>query len=181
MSIATSGDGSFEDEGVAGLPPSGVVTTKAPDPELMAMLALAAASIRLEVNRPPSPKPSHLDDWFLGAGHGSQPCSAPVPFFPEMQEELTTSWMAPFTARSRSSVSSVLTTQVDRVVAVHLCLRNATTWRNRPHLPTKACKLTAALVAKAYSAAGQAAFARIAFHGYPAGSPSQGVQTDARG
>ncbi len=80
--------------------------------------------------------------------------------------------MAPFTARSRSSASSVLTTldggvargyagipQVERAVAVHLCPRNAATWRNRPRLPSKACKLTAALAAKAYSAAGQAASA----------------------
>ncbi len=39
---------------------------------------------------------------------------------------------------------------------VHLCPRNAATWRNRPHLPSKACKLTVTL---AYSAAGQAASA----------------------
>ncbi len=78
--------------------------------------------------------------------------------------------MAPFTARSRSSVSSVLNTfdggaargytgipQVERAIAVHLCPRNAATWRNRPRLPSKACKLTAALAAKAYTAAGQAA------------------------
>ncbi len=155
-----------------GLPPSGVVATAAPDPELMAMLARAAVSIGLEVNRPPSPEPSRLDDWFLGAGRGSQPRPAPVPFFPEVHEELTSSWMAPFTARSRSSASSVLTTldggvargyagipQVERAVAVHLCPRNAATWRNRPRLPSKACKLTAALAAKAYSAAGQAASA----------------------
>ncbi len=59
MSIAASGDGltSSEDEGAVGLPPSGVVATAAPDPEL---------------NRPPSPEPSRLDDWFLGAGRGSQ-------------------------------------------------------------------------------------------------------------
>ncbi len=172
MSIAASGDGftSSEDEGAVGLPPSGVVTTAAPDPELTAMLARAAVSIGLEVNRPPSPEPSRLDDWFLGAGRGSQPRPAPVPFFPEVHEELTSSWMAPFTARSRSSASSVLTTldggvargyagipQVERAVAVHLCPRNAATWRNRPRLPSKACKLTAALAAKAYSAAGQAA------------------------
>ena len=37
--------------------------------------------------------------------------------------------------------------------------QNAATWRNRPRLPSKACKLTAALAAKAYSAAGQAASA----------------------
>ncbi len=47
--------------------------------------------------------------------------------------------------------------QVERAVAVHLCPWNAATWRNRPRLPSKACKLTAALAAKAYSAAGQAA------------------------
>ncbi len=174
MSIAESGDGftSSEDEGAVGLPPSGVVATAAPDPELMAMLARAAVSIGLEVNRPPSPEPSRLDDWFLGVGRGSQPRPAPVPFFPEVHEELTSSWMAPFTARSRSSASSVLTTldggvargyagipQVERAVALHLCPRNAATWRNRPRLPSKACKLTAALAAKAYSAVGQAASA----------------------
>ncbi len=100
MSIAASGYGftSSEDEG---LPPLGVVATTAPDPELMAMLARAAVSIRLEVNRPPSPEPSRLDDWFLGAGRGSQPRSAPVPFLPEVHEELTKSWMAPFMARSQ--------------------------------------------------------------------------------
>ncbi len=112
MSIAASGDGltSSEDEGAVGLPPSGVVTTAAPDPELTAMLARAAVSIGLEVNRPPSPEPSWLDDWFLGAGRSSQPRPAPVPFFPEVHEELTKSWMAPFTARSPSSASSILTT-----------------------------------------------------------------------
>ncbi len=175
MSTAASGDGftSSEDEGAVGLPPSGVVATAAPDPELTAMLARGAVSIGLEVNRPPSPEPSRLDDWFLGAGRGcSQPRPAPVPFFPEVHEELTSSWMAPFTARSRSSTSSVLTTldggvargyagipQGERVVGVHMCPRNAATCMNRPRLPSKACKLTAALAAKAYSAAGQAASA----------------------
>ncbi len=80
--------------------------------------------------------------------------------------------MAPFTARSPSSASSILTTldggvargyagipQVERAIAVHLCPRNAATWRNCPRLPSKACKLTAALAAKAYSAAAQAASA----------------------
>ncbi len=80
--------------------------------------------------------------------------------------------MAPFMARSRSSASSIFTSldggvargyagipQVERVIAVHLCPRKAATWRKRPCLPSKACKLTAALVAKAYSAAGQAASA----------------------
>ncbi len=42
---------------------------------------------------------------------------------------------------------------------MHLSPRNAATWRNRPRLPSKACMLTAALAAKAYSAVGQAASA----------------------
>ncbi len=55
MSITVSGNGftSSEDEGALGLPPSGDVATAAPDPELTAMLARAAVSIGLEVNRPP--------------------------------------------------------------------------------------------------------------------------------
>ncbi len=141
-------------------------------------------SIRLEVNRLPSPEPSRLDDWFLGEGRSSQPRSAPVLFFPEVHEELTKSWTAPFTARSHSSPSSVLTTldggaargyvdipQVERAVVVHLCPQNATTWRNCPRLLSKACKLTAALAAKG-------GLCR-ACHGSPAGPPSQGTQTNA--
>ncbi len=113
MSIAASGDGftSSEDEGAVGLPPSGVVATAAPDPELTAMLARAAVSIGLEINRPHRPEPSRLDDWFLGAGRGC------VPFFPEVHEELTKSWMSPFTARICSSASSMLTT-LDGGVAI---------------------------------------------------------------
>ncbi len=54
MLIAALGDGftSSEDEGAVRLPPSGVVATAAPDPELTAMLARAAVSIGLEINRP---------------------------------------------------------------------------------------------------------------------------------
>ncbi len=79
MSITASGDGfmSSEDEGAVGLPPPGVVSTAAPDPELTAMLARAAVSIGLEVNRPPSPEPSRLDDWFLRAGRGLGTSSYP--------------------------------------------------------------------------------------------------------
>ncbi len=190
MSIAASGDGftSSEDEGAVVLPPSGVVATAAPDPELMAMLARAAVSIGLEVNRPPSPEPSRLEDWFLGAGRGSQPCPAPVPFFPEVHEELTSSWMAPFTARSRSSASSVLTTldggvamgyagipQVERAVAVHLETPplGGTVRVSRPR-PVSRSR------GQSLQCCGPGIL-RPARHGYPAGSPSQGAQTGARG
>ncbi len=79
MSIAASGDGfmSSEDEGAVGLPPSGVVASAAPDPELTAMLAWAAVSIGLEVNRQSSPEPSRLNSWFLRSG--AQLTTAPCP------------------------------------------------------------------------------------------------------
>lgn len=44
-------------------------------------------------------------------------------------------------------------------VVVHLCLQTAATCRGRPRLPSKACKLSSALVTKANTAASQAASA----------------------
>ncbi len=65
ISIAASGDGltSSEDEGAVGLPPSGVVATAAPDPELTAMLARAAVSIGWRSTDRPVPSPR---GWTIG-------------------------------------------------------------------------------------------------------------------
>ncbi|KAI2660953.1 Gag-Pol polyprotein [Labeo rohita] len=147
------------------------ITQSESEAELTAMLLLAAKSIDLEVPKAPSLERSWLDDCFLGVGSNVPPRSTPGPFFPKVHEELTKTWRAPYTARSRLS-SSLLTSldggaargyvdvpQVERVVAVHLCPQNAATWRNRPRLPSKACKLSSPLAAKAYSAAGQGASA----------------------
>lgn len=103
LSITASGDelGSGEDDSAA-LPPSGRVALPESDPELTAMLSRAAESIGLHYRRPPSPERSRLDDWFLGAqAERRQP--PPVPFFPEVHEEVTRSWKAPFSARNRPS------------------------------------------------------------------------------
>ncbi len=96
--------------------------------------------------------------------------SAPVPFFPEVHEEVTKSWTAPFSARSRSGPSSSLTTldggaakgyvelpPVERSVAMQLCPKTATSWRGNPRLPSRACKFSSSLVGKAYTACGKAA------------------------
>ncbi len=110
ISITASGDelGSGEDDSAA-LPPSGRVALPESDPELTAMLSRAAESIGLHYRHPPSPERSRLDDWFLGAqAERRQP--PPVPFFPEVHEEVTRSWKAPFSARNRPSASSVLIT-----------------------------------------------------------------------
>ncbi len=172
LSITASGDelGSGEDD-LAALPPSGRVALPESDPELTAMLSRAAESIGLHYRRPPSPERSRLDDWFLRAqAERRQP--PPVPFFPEVHEEVTRSWKAPFSARSRPSASSVLTTldggaaqgyvevpPVERAIAMQLCPQGAAAWRGNPRLPSRACKFSSALTAKAYGAAGQGASA----------------------
>ncbi len=90
-SIAASGDelGSGDDDSAA-LPPSGRVALPESDPELTAMLSRAAESVGLHWR---------LDDWFLGAqADRRQP--PPVPFFPEVHEEVTRSWRTPFSAQN---------------------------------------------------------------------------------
>ncbi len=79
------------------LPPSGKVAVPDPDPEMMAMLSRAANRVGLVWNPPPCPKPSRMDDWFLGVARADSQPPTPVPFFPEVHEELTGTWKAPFT------------------------------------------------------------------------------------
>ncbi len=154
MSITASGyePGSGEDDSAA-LPPSGRVALPESDPELTAMLSRATESIGLLYRlKPPSPERSRLDEWFLGAQaeHRQPP---PVPFFPEVHEEVTRSWRAPFSAQNRHSASSVLTTldggaaqgyveipPVEHAIAMQRCpqeLRTAT------DLALRATKVTA--------------------------------------
>ncbi len=130
------------------------------------MLSRAAESVGLHWRPPPSPERSRLDDWFLGA-HADRRQPPPVPFFPEVHEDVTRSWRAPFSARNRPSASSVLTTldggaaqgyveipPVECAIAMQLCPQGAAAWRGNPRLPSRACKFSSALTAKAYSAAG---------------------------
>ncbi|KAL0150897.1 hypothetical protein M9458_053816, partial [Cirrhinus mrigala] len=151
--------------------PSAVAAPSEVDAELSAMLLRAAEGIGLEVPKVPPPDPSRLDDWFLGTRSAAPPRSPPVPFFPEVHDELVRAWRAPYSARSRSTSSALATLdggaakgyagvpQVEHAVAVHLCPQDAATWRGSPRLPSKACRLSSALTDRAYCAAGQAATA----------------------
>ncbi len=67
----------------------------------------AAESVRLHRRPPPSPEHSRLERLVPG-GAGRSPQPPPVPFFPEVHEEVIRSWRAPFSARNRVSASSVL-------------------------------------------------------------------------
>ncbi|KAI2654804.1 Transposon Ty3-G Gag-Pol polyprotein [Labeo rohita] len=170
-SVASEGEPSEADVTAELTAPAGESQSVA-DAEMAAALKRAAKEIGVVWVPPPSPEPSRLDDWFLGSGRDSRPRSSPVPFFPKVHEELTKSWKAPLSARSRHAISLSLTTldggpargytevpQVERAIAMHLCLQNAASWRGRPRLPSRACKFSSALVAKAYAASGQAASA----------------------
>ncbi len=173
MSITASGDelGSG-DEDSAALPPSGRAALSKSDPGLTAMHSWAAESVGLQWKPLPSPERSRLDDWFLGVPHTHHRQPPLVPFFPEVHEEVTRSWRAPFSARSRPSASSVLTAldggvakgyveipPVERTIAMQLCPQSAATWRGNPRLPSRACKFSSALTAEDYRAAVQAASA----------------------
>ncbi|KAL0147528.1 hypothetical protein M9458_057156, partial [Cirrhinus mrigala] len=170
-SVASEGEPSEADVMAELTAPAGESQSVA-DAEMAAALKRAAKEIGVVWVPPPSPEPSRLDDWFLGSGRDSRPRSSPVPFFPEVHEELTKSWKAPLSARSRHVISPSLTTldggpargytevpQVERAIVMHLCPQNAASWRGRPRLPSRACKFSSALVAKAYVASGQAASA----------------------
>ncbi len=99
----------------------------------------------MEWREPLCPKPSRLDDWYLGATRaGSQP-PAPVSFFLEVHEKVTRLWKAPFSARNRSDASFSLTTLhggvarvtqaiplVEHAVAMQFYPRSASTWRGNP-------------------------------------------------
>ena len=169
MSIAASEGGSelSGDDVSAQGAPSGRPAVPDTDPEMMAMLSRAAERVGLVWNPPPCPEPSRLDDWFLGVARAGSQRPTPVPFFPEVHEELTRSWTAPFTARNRPSGSSSLTTldggpakgytqvpPVERAVAMQLCPNS--TSRGNPCLPSRACRYSSDLIGKAYQACGEA-------------------------
>ncbi|KAI2662153.1 DNA mismatch repair protein MutS [Labeo rohita] len=169
MSAAASeGESDDEADDSAGRYPSAVAAPSETDAELSAMLLRAAKEIGLEVPKTPPADPSRLDDWFLGR---APPRSPPVPFFPEVHEELVRTWRAPHSSRPRPSSSPLASLdggaargyeavpQVERAVAVHLCPPGAATWRNRPNLPSRACEFSSALAGRTYHAAGQAATA----------------------
>ncbi|KAL0149234.1 hypothetical protein M9458_055468, partial [Cirrhinus mrigala] len=132
---ASEGESEGEADVSADQCPSAVAAPSEADAELSAMLLRAAKEIGLEVPKMPPADPSRLDDWYLGRAPAAPPRSPPVPFFPELHEEL----LSPRHPRRRGSQGALS----------HLCPRGAATWRDRPHLPSRA----------AYHAAGQAATA----------------------
>ncbi len=171
LSITASGDelGSGEDDSAA-LPPSGRVALPESDPELTAMLSRAAESIGLHYRRPPSPERSRLDDWFLRAQaerwqpppgfRSSRKCMrrwlglGRHLFLPEAGLVPPPSSPPSTAERPRGMWRSP---QSSAPLPCSFARRGAAAWRGNPRLPSRACKFSSALTAKAYGAAGQAA------------------------
>ncbi|XP_016093523.1 neurexin-3b-like [Sinocyclocheilus grahami] len=108
----------------------------------------------------------------LNQGCRQAPHQRTSPFFPEVHDELTRSWRAPYSARLCTASSSALTSingteekgyhkppPLDESVAAHLCPPTAFGWRAKATHPSKPCRTTSALAGRAYTSAGQAAAA----------------------
>ncbi len=115
------------------------------------------------------PSRSRLDEWFLPGRHQALRQRS-SPFFPEVHDEFTKSWRAPYSSRIRASTSAALTSvdgaeekgyehlpPLDESVAAHLCPPTAIRGKARATHPSKPCRATSALVRHAYSEAGLAA------------------------
>ena len=141
------------------------------DAELLRVMSRAVDELGLDWLSPAEPARSRLDEWYL-PGRQQAPRQRAAPFMPEVHEELTKCWRAPFSARTRSSASSTLSTvdgaeekgyvslpPLEEAVAAHLCPPTAGSWRSKTVHPSKPCRTTSAIASRAYAAAGQAASA----------------------
>ncbi|ROK16092.1 hypothetical protein DPX16_22710 [Anabarilius grahami] len=141
------------------------------DAELFRILSKAVEELDLEWAPPEEPSRSRLDEWFL-PGRRQAPRQRSAPFFPEVHEELTKSWRAPYSARLHTTHRSALTAvdgsegkgyehlpPLDEAVSAHLCPPAAVGWKTKRALPSKPCRTTSTLVGRAYTSAGQAASA----------------------
>ncbi len=119
------------------------------DEELIRVMTKAVNELRLEWSPPEEPSRSRLDEWFL-PGHHQALCQRSYPFFPEVHDELTKLWHAPYSSRIRPSASVALTSidgdeekgyehlpPLDKSVATHLCPPTAIGWKARASNPSK--------------------------------------------
>ncbi len=91
------------------LPPSSSRSARPrTDDELVRVMSNAVGELGLEWSPPEEPSRSRLDEWFL-PGRQQAPRQRSSPFFPEVHDELTKSWRAPYSSRIRPSASSALT------------------------------------------------------------------------
>lgn len=171
LSTAASGSEDFATD-TSPLPPSGQERRVSPSySELLDVVSRAVGKLGLdwEVDKAEAQPSSKLDDRFLTSRTPTQP-RRPLPFFPDLHQEVSRSWKQPFSARITNAAAADFATvsdmanhgytmmpPVEETLAEHLAPSSAAAWKSRPLLPSKACRVTSSLVGKSYMAAGQAA------------------------
>ncbi len=113
------------------------------DDELIRVMTKAVNELGLEWSLPEEPSCSRLDKWFLPGRHQAL-CQRSSPFFPEVHNELTKSWRAPYLSHIRPSTSAALNSvdgaeekghkhllPLDESIAAHLCPPRAIGWKAR--------------------------------------------------
>ncbi|ROL54789.1 hypothetical protein DPX16_23773 [Anabarilius grahami] len=138
--------------------------------ELMEVLTRAVAKLNIDwpAEKQEQQTKSKLDESFLLSRSALPPRRA-LPFFPDLQTEVSRSWKRPMSYRvftpQTSTYSNVVGTRkhgygampkAEETLASHLSPEAASSLK-APTFPTKPLKTTSALVGKAYSAVGQAA------------------------
>ncbi len=104
------------------------------DEELIRVMTKAVNELRLEWSPPEEPSRSRLDEWFL-PGHHQALCQRSYPFFPEVHDELTKLWHAPYSSRIRPSASVALTSiDGDEEKDTSTCLLLISLW---PHISAR--------------------------------------------
>ncbi len=93
VSDAEELSGSVTDPAPSGLPAPSAAKAGM-DAELFRVLSKAVEELGLEWSPPEEPSRSRLDEWFL-PGRRQAPQQRPSPFFPEVHDELTRSWLVP--------------------------------------------------------------------------------------
>ncbi|KAI2666795.1 Transposon Ty3-G Gag-Pol polyprotein [Labeo rohita] len=110
--------------------------------ELLEVVTRAVAKLKIDwpAEKQAEPQRSKLDERFLR--NRPPPSHQSLPFFPDLQTEVSRSWVKPFSARLFVPASDYY--------------GNASSSLKAPVLPTKPLRTTSVLVGKGYSAAGQA-------------------------
>ncbi len=119
-------------------------------------------------DEPRESRASKLNKRFLSGAH-SKPERRKLPFFSDLHQEISRSWKQPFSSRLTNAAAADFTNLVGSVeqgytampvvedtLASHLSPSLAPSWKSRPLLPSKPCRITSALIGKSYTAAGQA-------------------------
>ncbi|KAI2653826.1 Gag-Pol polyprotein [Labeo rohita] len=114
--------------------------------ELLEVVSHSVARLKLDwPQEQENPRHSKLDDRFLLGGQGERPQRRSLPFFPDLHDELSSSWSKPYP-------SCIF---VEETLTGYLSPGSSSSLK-KPALPTKPCRLTSSLVGKAFQAAGQA-------------------------